>query len=186
MADSPPGPLCDYCDVAPALVYCRADSAKLCFACDREVHSTNPLFAKHARTRLCDACAHAPASIFCSAEAAVLCHDCDWESHRGGLGHSHDRRPLEGFSGCPSVSELLAILGFEGFDKKALLFGDGDGESGGFCGPEIDDFLVWDVPCSVGLDDLIVSDSSRSFQAMGVPPLPKVCMRCLVPPLPAK
>ncbi|XP_024026201.1 zinc finger protein CONSTANS-LIKE 13-like, partial [Morus notabilis] len=160
--------LCDYCDDTTAVLYCRADSAKLCFSCDREVHGTNQLFAKHARSQLCDACDDAPASIFCTAESSVLCQNCDWERHNDTVSVVHHRRPLEGFNGCPSVTELLAILGFEDVDKKGLFWAE---ENGFF--DRSSDLLMWDVPSVVGLDDLIVSDSSRSFQAMGIPPLPK-------------
>ncbi|CAL1401353.1 unnamed protein product [Linum trigynum] len=41
----PPPRLCDYCNQATVVLYCRADSAMLCLACDREVHFTNQLFS---------------------------------------------------------------------------------------------------------------------------------------------
>ncbi|XP_057718041.1 zinc finger protein CONSTANS-LIKE 13 [Arachis stenosperma] len=184
---STPSP-CDYCNSSRSVLYCRADSAKLCFKCDREVHSTNQLFSKHTRTLLCDSCYDSPASILCSTESSVLCHNCDWESHNLSLPTVHERGPLEGFTACPSVSELLTILGFEDVGKKALLYGDGGGgggDGGGgeknsaddFMGCEIEgfsDFFVWDAPSVVSLDDLISSSApSHNFQAMEVPPLPK-------------
>lgn len=101
----------------------------------------------------------------------MLCQNCDWENHNN-FKSIHDRRPIEGFNGCPSVSELLNFLGLEDLGKKSLVFGGGNDE--GFL-----DLLVWETPAVVSLDDLIVSnnsvDSGLSFQAMGVPPLPKVC-----------
>ncbi|XP_073040707.1 zinc finger protein CONSTANS-LIKE 13 [Primulina eburnea] len=161
--------LCDFCNESTALLYCRADSAKLCLNCDREVHSTNQLFAKHSRCLLCDSCDSSPASIFCCSESVVLCQNCDWETHKD-VRCIHDRRPLEWFNGCPSVSELLNILGFEELGKKSLDLGDGNDE-------EWSDLLVWETPSIVSIDDLIVSndssDSGHRFQAMGVPPLPK-------------
>ncbi|XP_050264957.1 zinc finger protein CONSTANS-LIKE 13 isoform X2 [Quercus robur] len=165
--------LCDYCSETTALLYCRADSAKLCFLCDREVHSTNQLFSKHTRSRLCDSCDSSPASIFCSTECSVLCQNCDWERHSLSLSQVHNRRPLEGFTGCPSVHELLGIVGFEETGHKALFLKDeSTGGDDGFDG--LSDFLVWDTPCAVSLDDLISSTSSEhDFQAMEVPPLPK-------------
>ncbi|XP_027116800.1 zinc finger protein CONSTANS-LIKE 13 [Coffea arabica] len=185
--------VCDFCGDAAALVYCRADSAKLCLACDRQVHSTNPLFTKHTRCLLCDACDSTPATIFCSTHSSVLCQNCDWDTHtNSSFSAVHDRRPLEGFCGCPSVTELLGILGFEELGKKALLVSDApasaalkeasntnssrhdvdDAESV----YELSDLLVWETPSIVSLDDLIMSSDSsfgRSLQAMGVPPLPK-------------
>ncbi|XP_073139794.1 zinc finger protein CONSTANS-LIKE 13 [Henckelia pumila] len=161
--------LCDFCNESKALLYCRADSAKLCLNCDREVHSTNQLFAKHSRCLLCDSCDSSPASIFCYSESVVLCQNCDWETHKD-VRCIHDRRPLEGFNGCPSVSELLNFLGFEELGKKSLVLGDENDEGW-------TDLLVWETPSIVSIDDLIVSndssDSGHSFQAMGVPPLPK-------------
>ncbi|KAK6141320.1 hypothetical protein DH2020_024956 [Rehmannia glutinosa] len=161
--------LCDFCNESKAILYCRADSAKLCLNCDREVHSTNQLFKKHTRSLLCDSCNSSPSSIFCCTESAVLCQNCDWETHKN-FGSIHNRRPLEGFNGCPSVTEMLGFLGLEDLGKKSLDFGFGNDE-------ELLDLLVWETPSIVSLDDLIVAndcvDSGRSFQAMGVPPLPK-------------
>ncbi|PIN11190.1 hypothetical protein CDL12_16221 [Handroanthus impetiginosus] len=162
-------PLCDFCNESKALLYCRADSAKLCLNCDREVHSTNQLFKKHNRSLLCNSCNSSPSSIFCCTDSAVLCQNCDWETHKS-FRSVHDRRPIEGFNGCPSVSELLNFLGLDDFGKKNLGFDDENDEG-------LLDMLVWETPSIVSLDDLIVSndggDSGRSFQAMGVPPLPK-------------
>ncbi|KAK7284713.1 hypothetical protein RJT34_19465 [Clitoria ternatea] len=167
---------CDYCGHSIALLYCRADSAKLCFSCDREVHSTNQLFSKHTRTLLCDACDNSPATILCSTETSVLCQNCDWEKHNPSLSSLHERRPLEGFNGCPSVTELLSILGFRDMSKKSLLSPQ-ETDADGFFRYEIEgisDLFVWDAPSVVSLDDLISSSaSSHNFQAMEVPPLPK-------------
>ncbi|KAL6208478.1 hypothetical protein ACLB2K_019427 [Fragaria x ananassa] len=175
--------VCDYCGVSMALLYCRADSAKLCFSCDKEVHSANQLFVKHTRSQLCDACDEAPASIFCSTESSVLCQNCDWERHNLSPATVHDRRPVEGFTGNPGLNELLAFVGFENLDKKGLVFSEESSGGGGFDGSGLDeslglgdgfsDFLVWETPSVVSLDDLIVSNPGHKFQAMGVPPLPK-------------
>lgn len=96
----------------------------------------------------------------------------------------HDRRPLEGFTGCPCLTELLSILGFEDVSKKALILSEESGGGDGFIESGIDgsqglvdgfsDYFVWNTPSVVSLDDLIVSNSAHNFQAMGVPPLPKV------------
>lgn len=77
------------------------------------------------------------------------------------------------------MNDLMAVLGFEDLSKKWLLFGSdeervGSGQvdgSGGF-----EDYLVWDTPGFVSLDDLIVNSngSDHNYQAIGVPPLPKV------------
>ncbi|MBA0854244.1 hypothetical protein Goshw_028015, partial [Gossypium schwendimanii] len=155
--------LCDYCNQSTALLYCRADSAKLCFSCDREVHSANQLFTKHSRSQLCDACDESPASLFCETEQSVFCSNCDWERHRCSL---HNRRPVEVFTGCPSVSELLSFLGIEDLgNDKASCWSEDDGFL---------DFLNWECPLISGLDGVIVpNDMDHGFKATDVPPLPK-------------
>ncbi|KAK6128822.1 hypothetical protein DH2020_037458 [Rehmannia glutinosa] len=40
---------CDTCHAAASTVYCRADSAYLCSACDADIHSANPLARRHHR-----------------------------------------------------------------------------------------------------------------------------------------
>ncbi|KAL1059590.1 hypothetical protein V6Z11_1Z025500 [Gossypium hirsutum] len=156
--------LCDYCNQSTALLYCRADSAKLCFSCDREVHSANQLFTKHSRSLLCDACNESPASLFCETEQSVFCSNCDWERHSCSL---HHRRPVEVFTGCPSVSELLSFLGIEdlGNDKASCWSEEDDGFL---------DFLIWECPLISGFDGVIVpNDMDHGFKATDVPPLPK-------------
>lgn len=107
-----------------------------------------------------------------------MCQNCDWEKHNPALSSSlHERGPLEGFTGCPSVSELLSIVGFRDLSKKSLLSSPQGIGTDGFFGGEIEgfsDLFVWDAPSVVTIDDLISSSaSSPSFQAMEVPPLPK-------------
>ncbi|XP_019164322.1 PREDICTED: zinc finger protein CONSTANS-LIKE 13-like isoform X2 [Ipomoea nil] len=151
--------LCDFCGYCTAVLYCTADSAKLCLSCDREVHSTNQLFTKHTRSLLCDACDSSPASIFCSMDAAVLCHTCHWESHSPALSPPHDCCPVEQFSGRPSLNELLFVLGFENVSKKSLLSGD-DADN-----DEYLDYLVWDTPS--GVDDYDVPLPKNQNAACG-------------------
>ncbi|KAF8018371.1 hypothetical protein BT93_H3302 [Corymbia citriodora subsp. variegata] len=101
---------CDFCAGRAAVLYCRADSARLCLPCDRHVHSANLLARKHLRSRICDACSSEPASALCPAEDLALCDDCDLDA-RGGCSASHGRDPAEGFSGCPSSLELASLWG---------------------------------------------------------------------------
>ncbi|KAJ4832103.1 hypothetical protein Tsubulata_028050, partial [Turnera subulata] len=168
--------LCDYCNDTTALLYCRADSAKLCLSCDREVHSTNQLFSKHTRSQLCDGCDASPASIFCETEHSVLCQNCDWERHSISRSPcTHNRRPIEGFSGCPTPGELVTFMGFEDLGPKKPLFPSegsggllGSGLDGLGFGDDYSDLFVWDSPAVVSIDDLIVSsDSGQKFQALG-------------------
>ncbi|CAJ1969111.1 unnamed protein product [Sphenostylis stenocarpa] len=145
---------CDYCGEFIALLYCRADSAKLCLFCDRKVHFPNQLFSKHSRTQLCDGCGDSPASVLCFAENSVLCHYCDCQIHNNHLlSQEHQRRPLEGFSGCPSVTQMLMILGLT---EKSLHSTEGGSshEDGLF------DSHMWHAPSVVGLEYLIASSAS--------------------------
>ncbi|KAG6426700.1 hypothetical protein SASPL_110927 [Salvia splendens] len=105
---------CDFCGSRQAILYCRADSAKLCLSCDQQVHSANSLSKKHLRSQICDNCAAEPASFRCSTDGLVLCQDCDWDAHGIRLvSAAHDRCPVDSFSGCPSALELAAAWGLE-------------------------------------------------------------------------
>nr|UOF76518.1 CONSTANS-like protein [Olimarabidopsis pumila] len=146
--------LCDYCVSSVALVYCKADSAKLCLACDKQVHVTNQLFSKHFRSLLCDSCHDSPSSLFCQTERSVLCQNCDWQ-HHSSSSSLHSRRPFEGFTGCPSVPDFLAIVGLDDLTP--------------------DSGLLSDTPEILIPNDLIVSgrSASHNFRASDVPSLPK-------------
>ncbi|URD93933.1 CCT motif [Musa troglodytarum] len=124
---------CDFCGAARALLSCRADAARLCLACDRHVHAANSVSSRHRRALLCDACRSEPSAIHCSSCRALLCPNCDFDAH-GRAGLLHDRRPVEGFSGCPSVGKLVSALGV-GVDEKEVLEGEGD---------DVGDYLVED------------------------------------------
>lgn len=105
---------CDFCGERTAILYCRADSAKLCLSCDQHVHTANALSKKHLRSQICDNCAAEPAAFRCSTDGLVLCQDCDWDAHGSRLvSAAHDRSPIEGFSGCPTAFELAAAWGLE-------------------------------------------------------------------------
>ncbi|CAA0832694.1 Zinc finger protein CONSTANS-LIKE 14 [Striga hermonthica] len=100
---------CDFCGQRAAILYCRADTAKLCLSCDQHVHSANALSRKHLRSQICDNCAAGPASVRCATDGLVLCQECDWDAHGScAVSAAHDRCPLEGFSGCPSPLDLAA------------------------------------------------------------------------------
>ncbi|KAF3432334.1 hypothetical protein FNV43_RR27074 [Rhamnella rubrinervis] len=110
---------CDFCSDQVAVLYCRADSAKLCLLCDQHVHSANLLSRKHLRSQICDNCASEPVSVRCATDNLLLCQECDWDAHGScSLSASHDRNPVEGFSGCPSALELASIWGFDLENKK--------------------------------------------------------------------
>ncbi|KAL0421616.1 UNVERIFIED_CONTAM: Zinc finger protein CONSTANS-LIKE 14 [Sesamum latifolium] len=103
---------CDFCGERPAILYCRADSAKLCLSCDQHVHSANALAKKHLRSQICDNCAAEPASIRCATDGLVLCQECDWDAHGScAVSAAHDRSQLRDFRGAhrPSIWRRLGV-----------------------------------------------------------------------------
>ncbi|MCE5167248.1 Zinc finger protein CONSTANS-LIKE 15, partial [Datura stramonium] len=110
---------CDFCNQQIAVLYCRADTAKLCLFCDQLVHSANALSKKHLRSQICDNCGSEPVSISCATDNLVLCQECDWDAHGScAVSGAHDRNPVEGFSGLPSASELASAWGLDIEGKK--------------------------------------------------------------------
>lgn len=110
---------CDFCSDQVAVLYCRADSAKLCLSCDQHVHSANDLSKKHLRQQICDNCGSEPVSTHCATDNLVLCQDCDWDAHGSCVvSASHDRSPIQPFSGCLSALDLAVAWGLEIEDRK--------------------------------------------------------------------
>ncbi|XP_047312864.1 zinc finger protein CONSTANS-LIKE 14 [Impatiens glandulifera] len=106
-------PHCDFCDERTAVLYCRADSAKLCLFCDQQVHSANALSLKHVRSQICDNCRSDSVTIRCTTDNLVLCNECDSDAHGNtSVASLHNRVSIHGFSGCPSVTELASVWGF--------------------------------------------------------------------------
>nr|KJB31556.1 hypothetical protein B456_005G195800 [Gossypium raimondii]KJB31558.1 hypothetical protein B456_005G195800 [Gossypium raimondii]KJB31560.1 hypothetical protein B456_005G195800 [Gossypium raimondii] len=110
---------CDFCNHRIALLYCPADSAKLCLLCDHHVHSANLLSRKHLRSQICHNCSAQPVSVWRATHNLMLCQDCDWDTHGTcSVSTAHDRTPVEGFSGCPSALDLASAFGFHLHDTK--------------------------------------------------------------------
>ncbi|CAL5403505.1 unnamed protein product [Camellia sinensis] len=101
-------PVCEFCGVVRAVVYCKSDSAKLCLRCDTCVHSANYLSRRHSRSLICDKCNSQPAIARCMDEKMSLCQSCDWNGN-GCSGPGHSRQPLRCYSGCPSLAEFSRI-----------------------------------------------------------------------------
>ncbi|KAL9393961.1 hypothetical protein Peur_013246 [Populus x canadensis] len=84
--------LCDACESAFAIVFCAADEAALCLACDKKVHMCNKLASRHVRVGLanpsevprCDICENEPAFFYCETDGSSLCLQCDMTVHVGG------------------------------------------------------------------------------------------------------
>ncbi|XP_009612483.1 B-box zinc finger protein 21-like [Nicotiana tomentosiformis] len=83
---------CDVCNKNEASVFCTADEAALCEACDHRVHHVNKLASKHQRFSLlqpspkqfplCDICQERRAILFCQQDRAILCRECDLSIHK--------------------------------------------------------------------------------------------------------
>uniref|UniRef100_A0A1D1ZCH4 Zinc finger protein CONSTANS-LIKE 13 n=1 Tax=Anthurium amnicola TaxID=1678845 RepID=A0A1D1ZCH4_9ARAE len=189
---------CDFCEEAKALVYCRADSARLCLACDRRVHAANAVCSRHPRSLLCDACLSAPSAFLVGSSPSrrrggggghprLLCPNCDFDAvhGQGGGGRARERRPVEPYSGCPTVAEMLSLLGVPVEDEKSVLLGaggpdgwlDGGGGGGAEGGTSLlmeEEGWVWETPPILSMEDLIVPiNPYHGFRALGVPPPPK-------------
>ncbi|KAK1407443.1 hypothetical protein QVD17_39059 [Tagetes erecta] len=106
---------CDVCNKHEATVYCSADEAALCSACDHRVHHANKLAGKHPRfsllhpspenTPLCDICQDKKAFAFCQQDRAILCKDCDASIHKvNQLKQNHNRFLLTGVKLSPTAS----------------------------------------------------------------------------------
>lgn len=98
-------PLCDFCGEQRAMVYCRSDTARLCFPCDAYIHAANALSRRHLRAPVCDRCGSQPAIIRCLEDKVSLCQNCDRNGCLG-IGPAHRRHILNCYSGCPSLVEL--------------------------------------------------------------------------------
>ncbi|OAY37271.1 hypothetical protein MANES_11G087900v8 [Manihot esculenta] len=98
---------CDACDMIEASVFCSADEAALCDACDHHVHNANKLASKHLRfsllhpsftqSPLCDICQERRAFLFCQEDRAILCRECDLPIHKANEhAENHNRFLLTG------------------------------------------------------------------------------------------
>uniref|UniRef100_A0A0D6R1F6 CCT domain-containing protein n=1 Tax=Araucaria cunninghamii TaxID=56994 RepID=A0A0D6R1F6_ARACU len=118
-------PTCEFCGKNRSTVYCRADTAKLCLSCDRQVHSANALSQRHSRSLLCDGCSVQPAGIRCFSHKLFLCQHCDKNVHRFGSGVHHKRRSVNCYTGCPSAAEFASIWGcnLDGDEKGGSVLG---------------------------------------------------------------
>nr|UOF76519.1 CONSTANS-like protein [Olimarabidopsis pumila] len=155
---------CEFCGERTAVLFCRADTAKLCLPCDQHVHSANLLSRKHVRSQICDNCSKEPVTVRCLTDNLVLCQECDWDVH-GSCSSSvaHERSVVEGFSGCPSVMELFAVWGIDLEGKKK----EGDDEFTENFGMGLDS---WGSGSNI-VQDLIVpshvSTKKQSFNSLG-------------------
>ncbi|VAH50040.1 unnamed protein product [Triticum turgidum subsp. durum] len=123
---------CDVCEAEAASVFCCADEAALCDACDRRVHRANKLAGKHRRLSLlhpspsspssppsskpplCDICQEKRGFLFCKEDRAILCRECDVQVHTvSELTRRHGRFLLTGVRVSSAPAESPAPSGQE-------------------------------------------------------------------------
>lgn len=102
-------PLCEFCGVVRAVVYCKSDMARLCLHCDGSVHSANSLSRRHSRSLLCDKCYSQSAIIRCLDEKLSVCQACDWNGNNGCSSLGHRCQVLDCYTGCPSLAEFTRL-----------------------------------------------------------------------------
>lgn len=98
-------PLCENCGVQAAKLYCEADDACFCPACDTKVHAVNTIARNHTRVEInrrpsrppgrCPDHSEADADEFCLECKVPVCQYCrSLGSHSGGEAAKHKRVPL--------------------------------------------------------------------------------------------
>ncbi|XVF63761.1 hypothetical protein PTKIN_Ptkin09bG0112700 [Pterospermum kingtungense] len=125
---------CDVCNKEEASVFCTADEAALCDACDHRVHHANKLASKHQRfsllhpssskqVPLCDICQEKRAFLFCQQDRAILCRDCDVPIHAANEHtQKHNRFLLTGVK----LSAMSALYASSSSSSIASLSNAGD------------------------------------------------------------
>ncbi|XP_026379229.1 putative zinc finger protein At1g68190 [Papaver somniferum] len=106
--------ICEYCCESKPVVYCQADSARLCLCCDSKVHSANSLSSAHYRALLCEACGKAPASVNCLDHPLFMCANCDINLHTDEEKTiQHQKRVMTNYYGCPSAKDFAELWGYD-------------------------------------------------------------------------
>nr|GMD31963.1 zinc finger protein CONSTANS-LIKE 4-like [Ipomoea batatas]GMD50116.1 zinc finger protein CONSTANS-LIKE 4-like [Ipomoea batatas] len=152
--------LCDSCKAVSATVFCGADTAFLCLACDSKIHAANKLASRHARVWVCEVCEQAPASFTCKADAAALCVTCDRDIHSANpLARRHERLPV-----VPFYDSAAAAAKSHGAAGSASPGGDDDDnkyfngvvpvqkktETRHVPGPVVDGFPTYEIDFAAG------------------------------------
>ncbi|XP_022868658.1 zinc finger protein CONSTANS-LIKE 12-like [Olea europaea var. sylvestris] len=115
-------PVCEFCEMATAVVYCKTDLARLCLQCDGHVHSENSFSQRHPRSLICDKCHSQAAVVRCMDCELSLCSGCDWNGN-GCLGVAgHRRLKLNFYCGCPSPAEFCKIWSLVLDEPKSSCF----------------------------------------------------------------
>ncbi|KAI9075311.1 hypothetical protein K1719_042716 [Acacia pycnantha] len=100
-------PLCESCVEARPVVYCKCDSARLCFKCDTDAHA-HRLLRRHHRWLICDKCLSQPAIVHCMDDKMSVCQGCDCNRNVcQELGHKLVK--LKSYTDCPSLAEIWSF-----------------------------------------------------------------------------
>lgn len=177
---------CDVCAAEAASVFCCADEAALCDACDDRVHRANKLAGKHRRFSLlhpcsssaqkpplCDICQERRGFLFCKEDRAILCRECDAPVHSASdMTRRHSRFLLTGvrLSSAP-VDSADPSEGDEEEEEQENSSRPGNGEScsGGAGattatasdGSSISEYLTKTLP-GWHVEDFLVDDAYAS------------------------
>ncbi|XP_047077225.1 B-box zinc finger protein 20-like [Lolium rigidum] len=179
---------CDVCAAEAASVFCCADEAALCDACDRRVHRANKLAGKHRRFSLlhpsssssvaqmppplCDICQEKRGFLFCKEDRAILCRECDAAVHTASdLATRHARYLLTGvrISSEPAASpappsqeeENTGSFCCSGDDDTAAPQTSHGASSGG---SSISEYLTKTLP-GWHVEDFLVDDATAAAAA---------------------
>ncbi|KAA8529099.1 hypothetical protein F0562_034102 [Nyssa sinensis] len=103
--------ICEFCMALRPAVYCKADAAHLCLACDAKVHSANALSNRHPRTLVCESCKYGPAYVRCSDHQMFMCRGCNSSLHKDSS--QHQKQLISSYMGCPSAKDFATLWGFD-------------------------------------------------------------------------
>ncbi|KAE8791582.1 B-box zinc finger protein 20-like [Hordeum vulgare] len=172
---------CDVCAADAASVFCCADEAALCDACDRRVHRANKLAGKHRRFSLlnpsssqmppplCDICQEKRGFLFCKEDRAILCRECDMSVHTASeLSMRHARFLLTGVRVSSEPASSPAPPEEEEENTSSLCCsGDDDAAAtshGASSGSSISEYLTKTLP-GWHVEDFLVDDATAAANA---------------------
>ncbi|KAF7085299.1 hypothetical protein CFC21_088745 [Triticum aestivum] len=173
---------CDVCAAEAASVFCCADEAALCDACDRRVHRANKLAGKHRRFSLlnpspsasmppplCDICQEKRGFLFCKEDRAILCRECDVSVHAASeLSMRHARFLLTGVRVSSEPAASPAPPSEEENTSSHCCSGDDDAapatSHGASSGSSISEYLTKTLP-GWHVEDFLVDDATAAAAA---------------------
>ncbi|XP_020199585.1 B-box zinc finger protein 21 [Aegilops tauschii subsp. strangulata] len=173
---------CDVCAADAASVFCCADEAALCDACDRRVHRANKLAGKHRRFSLlnpspssaspsqmppplCDICQEKRGFLFCKEDRAILCRECDVSVHTASeLSMRHARFLLTGVRVSSEPAASPAPPPSEEENTSSHCCSGDDDAHGASSGSSISEYLTKTLP-GWHVEDFLVDDATAAAAA---------------------